>query len=26
LKRPIADAKMKALSLGRDRFEGIGAK
>jgi 5-methyltetrahydropteroyltriglutamate--homocysteine methyltransferase len=23
LKRPIADAKMRALSLGRDRFEGI---
>jgi 5-methyltetrahydropteroyltriglutamate--homocysteine methyltransferase len=25
LKRPIADAKMRALSLGRDRFEGIAA-
>jgi 5-methyltetrahydropteroyltriglutamate--homocysteine methyltransferase len=23
LKRPIADAKMRALSQGRDRFEGI---
>ncbi|HXE50636.1 MAG TPA: hypothetical protein VN663_19830, partial [Ramlibacter sp.] len=26
LKRPIADAKMRALSLGRDRFEGIAAR
>ncbi|HWP13153.1 MAG TPA: hypothetical protein VNN06_15130, partial [Ramlibacter sp.] len=26
LKRPIADAKMRALGLGRDRFEGIAAR
>ena len=25
LKRPIADAKMRALARGRDLFEGLGA-
>jgi 5-methyltetrahydropteroyltriglutamate--homocysteine methyltransferase len=25
LKRSIADAKMRALALGRDRYEGIGS-